>query len=332
MIFILSGCGQAITTWQEQYDLAVRYLSEGNYEEAIIAFTAAIEIDPKQATAYVGRGDAYSAQGEQAGVYEDTYELYLKAVADYEQAVALGESGAQLKLDNLQALLQQIRASTGAEPLLKDLYALLNENDIEGAKSLMRQQEYRAMSAAAEGNCFTYSESGDICLAVYGNNCYYFGQWVAGQRNGHGLWIQAAFEDDSVWESRQYNGDWSNDLPNGDGEILAVKNIDKIQLEEGQTTSIRTEINGSFKNGLYDGIIEEIWSMNDGDTLIWTPITAVDGVYQPMSDIPEEMLSRDSYQGNMSDGMYLVAVEQQNPHTDLWDDGSQHRVFGLSEE
>lgn len=46
-------------TWQEQYDLGVRYLSEGNYEEAIIAFTAAIEIDPKQAPAYVGRGDAY---------------------------------------------------------------------------------------------------------------------------------------------------------------------------------------------------------------------------------------------------------------------------------
>lgn len=39
--------------------MGVRYLSEGNYEEAIIAFTAAIEIDPKRAEAYVGRGDAY---------------------------------------------------------------------------------------------------------------------------------------------------------------------------------------------------------------------------------------------------------------------------------
>ena len=34
--------------WQEQYDLGVRYLSDGNYEDAIIAFTAAIEIDPKK--------------------------------------------------------------------------------------------------------------------------------------------------------------------------------------------------------------------------------------------------------------------------------------------
>jgi len=34
-------------------------LEEGNYEEAIIAFTAAIEIDPKRAEAYLGAADAY---------------------------------------------------------------------------------------------------------------------------------------------------------------------------------------------------------------------------------------------------------------------------------
>ena len=30
--------------WQTKYDLGVRYLSEGNYQEAILAFEAAIEI------------------------------------------------------------------------------------------------------------------------------------------------------------------------------------------------------------------------------------------------------------------------------------------------
>ena len=49
LMILLTACGQnAKTKWQEQYDLGVRYLSEGNYEEAIIAFTAAIEIDPKR--------------------------------------------------------------------------------------------------------------------------------------------------------------------------------------------------------------------------------------------------------------------------------------------
>ena len=60
ILLYLAACGVSGPTWQEKYDLGVRYLSEGNYEEAIIAFTAAIEIDPKQASAYVGRGDRKS--------------------------------------------------------------------------------------------------------------------------------------------------------------------------------------------------------------------------------------------------------------------------------
>ena len=75
LLLLLSACAanQSISTaeessqgptWQEQYDLGVRYLSESNYQEAIIAFTAAIELDPKQAPAYLGRGDAYVLSGE----------------------------------------------------------------------------------------------------------------------------------------------------------------------------------------------------------------------------------------------------------------------------
>lgn len=66
LLLLLAACGdtdKGVTTWQEQYDLGIRYLSEGNYEEAIIAFTAAIEIDSKQASAYVGLADAYIGIG-----------------------------------------------------------------------------------------------------------------------------------------------------------------------------------------------------------------------------------------------------------------------------
>lgn len=55
---------QEALTWQEQYDLGIRYLSEGNYEEAIIAFTATIEIDSKRADGYEKLADAYVALGD----------------------------------------------------------------------------------------------------------------------------------------------------------------------------------------------------------------------------------------------------------------------------
>lgn len=64
MVVTLFGCGKKAApadsaAWQEQFDLGVRYLSEGNYEEAIIAFTAAIKIDPKQVPAYLQLADVY---------------------------------------------------------------------------------------------------------------------------------------------------------------------------------------------------------------------------------------------------------------------------------
>lgn len=87
-------------TWQEQYDLGIRYLSEGNYEEAIIAFTAAIEIDPKQALAYVGRGDAYVTSGE-------TKENLAAAQADYEKAIELDETNAEAYLGLADVYIRQ---------------------------------------------------------------------------------------------------------------------------------------------------------------------------------------------------------------------------------
>lgn len=67
VILVLSLCacgGKSVSAWQEQYDLGVRYLSDGNYEEAIIAFTAAIEIDEKRPEAYRALADAYVAAGD----------------------------------------------------------------------------------------------------------------------------------------------------------------------------------------------------------------------------------------------------------------------------
>ena len=56
LVLLLAACGKnAQTTWQEQYDLGMQYLEDGDYEQAIVAFTAAIEIDPKQAVVYICR-------------------------------------------------------------------------------------------------------------------------------------------------------------------------------------------------------------------------------------------------------------------------------------
>jgi Tfp pilus assembly protein PilF len=90
------------TTWQQQYDLGLRYLSEGNYQEAIFAFTTAINIDAKQTEVYLGRGDAYYEMGELGLAIEDYIEYinlmptipegYLRLGSAYAESGALASA------------------------------------------------------------------------------------------------------------------------------------------------------------------------------------------------------------------------------------------------
>lgn len=131
----LCACGQNVETqWQEQYDLGVRYLSEGNYEEAIIAFTAAIEIDPKRPEAYLGRGGAYMGRGSDE-------ENLTAAFADYETALELDDTNAEAYLglaevyiareqfDEAMDILRQGVEKTG-DQRLSDRLAELEDGDI----------------------------------------------------------------------------------------------------------------------------------------------------------------------------------------------------------
>ena len=85
-----------LVTWQGQYDMGVRYLSEGRYEKAIRAFTAAIEIGPKQASVYEGRGDAYVDYARQLMAdnpgSDEALQAYENAVQDFLTVIGLDGS------------------------------------------------------------------------------------------------------------------------------------------------------------------------------------------------------------------------------------------------
>ena len=94
LLLSLAACG-AKDAWQEQYDLGMRYLNDGNYEEAVIAFTAAIEIDPKRSEAYLGAAEAYIAAD------------------DIDAAIAILEKGyAATNNDTLKKRLDEIKSGT----------------------------------------------------------------------------------------------------------------------------------------------------------------------------------------------------------------------------
>lgn len=93
---------------QEQYDLGIRYLSEGNYEEAIIAFTTAIEIDPKMSETYLALGNLYIELG------------------DYEAAAKILEQGVSNTNDtSLQEILDDVKklVSIDFDNLVSDAFS-----------------------------------------------------------------------------------------------------------------------------------------------------------------------------------------------------------------
>ena len=76
LLLLITGCGG---NYDAKYEEGLKYLNEGNYEQAIVCFTEAIKIDSKQYPAYVGRGQAY--------LYSNQPE---EAVKDYYSATNLG--------------------------------------------------------------------------------------------------------------------------------------------------------------------------------------------------------------------------------------------------
>ena len=85
---LLCACGAQKT---DHYAQGERYLSNGEYEKAITAFSMVIEKEPDRAEAYVKRGEAYFGIGK-------TEEYLDAAQADYETAVEIDDSNAQAYL------------------------------------------------------------------------------------------------------------------------------------------------------------------------------------------------------------------------------------------
>ena len=58
-LVLFTACASKAARAQEKIDLGQKYLTELNYTEAVASFTEAIELDPENIPAYMGRAEAY---------------------------------------------------------------------------------------------------------------------------------------------------------------------------------------------------------------------------------------------------------------------------------
>lgn len=124
VLALFTACTSSAQKAAQQLELGRKYLTEQNYAEAVAAFTEAIQLDPNNIDAYMGRAEAYKALQKYEEAADD-YSTVIEKTADQPYTQALAYQG---RAD----LYEQTEEWAKAE---SDYRALLPLLDTEGAKN-----------------------------------------------------------------------------------------------------------------------------------------------------------------------------------------------------
>ena len=126
---MLSACKKE-PTWREQYDFGMKYLEEGNFEEAITALDAAIKIEPARADLYIARGDAYVGLQDRES-----------AEKDYRKAMELDRSDSESYIRLADLLLENDELDEAGDVIEKGLEEVPDDKELQDKQEQLKQQE-----------------------------------------------------------------------------------------------------------------------------------------------------------------------------------------------
>lgn len=219
--------------FEEQMDLGNRYLLEQNYEAAIVAFSKAIEIDPRQAESYRKMAEAYVGMGD-----------YEKAILTLERGYQY--TGEESLKEYQEEVLQMKERQERREAVIRGLYEACLVSDEDRLYEILYSDEYRQIGNEWELPLF-YPEENGTALGIYQKGVY-FGTLADGIREGEGRWY---FPDETHKEWRyRFTGYWLNDYPNGNGEEAIVFWNDSAMPVSGMESDIT---HGNYRDGYADG-------------------------------------------------------------------------------
>lgn len=245
--------------YNSHIEAAEKYLTELDYEQAIAEYTLALEIEPNAEEVLNG--------------LEQTYLAYAQSAADggnYDKAISILEEGyAQIGRDSLYQQIEELRIQceeaqaqieqeAKIRTYMQNIYELMEAEDYDEAryygfdlKDILRDEKYIYLPENNESltgigaGFYRFNNYHQEKTAFYFDSlsCYnlYFGNFVDGEREGNGISISNCYI---------FIGEWKNDSPNGQGEIMIF----------GEDGCIR----GNLIDGLWDGMVENtLWQ--DGD-------------------------------------------------------------------
>lgn len=178
---------------------------------------------------------------------------------------------------------------------LKELYDYWDAYRLDAVEELVRLERLQKVSEELKGkNKFYYYGSVDALgrpsgkgLAVYEDNTYYFGEWKEGLRHGKGMWLEVAIYTEENQDKNlgvvehSYSGEWSRDLPNGQGQEHFGYDYSILKEEDVKRNECIANVIGGFKDGYYHGEMYVMTTDEAGNTKDWSAICK-NGVWEPI--------------------------------------------------
>lgn len=270
----ITGCSSTSTNsiadtsilYEKQLNLGYKFLGEGKYEEAIVTFNKAIEIDEKQVKAYIGLADTYVTRGGDNATEDANEALALGYQQTQSEEIVLAykrlseiigvnfsevmkywflQFGYEITKDESIRNIIETIINENSLSFMESLYNLCLDNDLDGIFDIMSTEEYsNLLIYATEQEPLFYSlESSALDkngkgVGIYKNGNLYFGDYVNNERSGTGIWLGVV---DSYY-NYIFRGMWERDKPNGLGEV------NKNWIDEQEDFK-----SGNLSNGLWDG-------------------------------------------------------------------------------
>lgn len=288
---LLAGCQKKMTV-QDYLDLGDKYLTEANYEEAIVEFTKAIEVEPKAMKAYEGLANAYiktenyekAQETLQSGisVYEgltedektDEFKLIYEELLKLEEKIRQyldAENSSNVEENENETLAETDPTDAEQERLIaevKEKYGSILEqvvaeiNSQEPTLTHYFTDDFRNFVKELEKPLIWQQEDGNY-LGLYvgtdGDVYMYLGEMDNGIRAGYGSWY-GEYDDEeySAIGTQLFYGNWSEDYPHGSGTMLVIS----YDSEHGKD---QDKIQGNYQEGYENGTMNEIEFFNEPD-------------------------------------------------------------------
>lgn len=239
---------------------------------------------------------------EEVVIYEEAEEIALSSIHIVTQDDANKVSQKQKKEVSLYGILGSEKYTPCSlterkqeDGQLKELFEYWDAYKLDAVAELVRLERLQKVSKELEGTdkFYYYGEVDRLGrpsgkgLAVYEDNTYYCGEWKDGVRHGKGMWLEVAIYTEEYADynlgviEHSYSGQWSKDLPNGEGQEHFSYDVYLLKQENMKDGKCITNVIGTFKDGYYNGDMYIMTIDSARRSIDWYG-TCKNGVWEPI--------------------------------------------------